>query len=75
MAGQSIKKFEQGMEELRKIVFSLESGDLSLDESLALFEKGVFLCKSLSKKIGEAEKKLEKMKAELDAALSIGEDD
>lgn len=33
-------KFEQAFQELEEIVRQLEAGDLSLDESLALFERG-----------------------------------
>ena len=37
----SIKDFESAIAELEKIVKQLEDGDLALDKSLALFERGV----------------------------------
>ena len=37
----TIKDFETAIAELEKIVKDLESGDLALDKSLALFERGV----------------------------------
>ena len=40
---QSIKDFESAITELEKIVKQLEDGDLALDKSLALFERGVEL--------------------------------
>jgi exodeoxyribonuclease VII small subunit len=53
------KKFEVAMEELESIVEQLESGDLSLEDSLAAFEKGVTLVKHCSQKLNEVEKKVE----------------
>lgn len=51
-------KFEASIKELEEIVKALESGSVSLDESLALFEKGVALTKSCQKLLDEAEKKV-----------------
>lgn len=51
-------KFETSIKELEEIVRALESGSVSLDESLALFEKGVKLTKSCQKLLDEAEKKV-----------------
>ena len=51
--------FEQAMEKLEKNVKDLESGDLSLDEVLKLFEEGVGLVKVCQQKINEAEQKIE----------------
>jgi exodeoxyribonuclease VII small subunit len=53
------KKFEVAMEELESIVEQLESGDLSLEDSLAAFEKGVTLVKHCNQKLNEVEKKVE----------------
>ena len=53
------KKFEVAMEELESIVEQLESGDLSLEDSLAAFEKGVTLVKYCNQKLNEVEKKVE----------------
>jgi exodeoxyribonuclease VII small subunit len=52
------KKFEEAMERLEEIVQSLESSDLSLDNSLAIFEEGVKLISFCSKKLEEAEQKV-----------------
>jgi exodeoxyribonuclease VII small subunit len=52
------KKFEDAMKELENIVKRLESGDLSLEESIKLFEEGVALSKYCSGKLEEAEKKV-----------------
>lgn len=51
--------FEKALEELESIVTKLEEGGLSLDESLALFEKGVKLARYLREELQKAEKKVE----------------
>ena len=53
------KKFEEALEDLEKIVERLESGDLSLEESLTAFEEGVRLVKFCNRKLTEVEKKIE----------------
>lgn len=51
--------FEKALEDLENIVDKLEKGGLSLNESLALFEKGVKLARFLREELGKAEKKVE----------------
>jgi exodeoxyribonuclease VII small subunit len=51
--------FEKALADLEAIVEKLEKGGLSLNESLALFEKGVKLAKYLREELGKAEKKVE----------------
>ncbi len=53
------KKFEDSLKKLDSIVNKLEDGDLSLDESLNLFEEGVKLFRFLGKKLDQAERKVE----------------
>ncbi|MCX7715083.1 MAG: exodeoxyribonuclease VII small subunit [Clostridia bacterium] len=50
--------FESAMTELEEIVKKLENGDISLDESLSLFEKGIKLSKACQKMLDNAEKKV-----------------
>ena len=52
------KNFEKSIKELEEIVEKLEGSDVSLEESLKLFEKGVTLTKSCQKMLDEAEKKV-----------------
>ena len=52
------KGFEASMKELEEIVTKLESGDVGLEESLKLFEKGIQLSKSCQKILSDAEKKV-----------------
>ena len=53
------KKFEVALEELEQVVEQLESGDLSLEDSLAAFERGVGLVKYCNQKLSEVEKRVE----------------
>lgn len=52
-------KFEEAMARLETIVSELEKGDLSLDESLKIFEEGVKLSKTCLKMLDGAERKVE----------------
>ena len=53
------KKFEEALQELETIVQRLEDGNLSLDESLSLFEEAIKLSRLCSQRLDEAEKKVE----------------
>ena len=57
--GQPIRTFEACLEELEKVVKELESGDLPLERSLELFEKGMELSESCRKQLEEAETRVE----------------
>jgi exodeoxyribonuclease VII small subunit len=52
------KKFEEAMERLEQVVEDLESGKLSLEDSLKIFEEGMNLVNFCSKKLEEAEQKV-----------------
>jgi len=53
------KSFENSVKELDAIVSKMESGELSLDESLKLFEKGVKLTRTCQQTLADAEAKIE----------------
>lgn len=53
------KTFESSLGELEKIVRKLEGGDLSLDESLKLFEEGIKLSRECEEKLSNAERRVE----------------
>ena len=50
--------FEDAISKLNEIAEELESGNLSLDESMAKFEEGMKLSKSCKEMIDTAEKKI-----------------
>ncbi len=51
-------KFEAALTRLEELVRNMEKGDLSLEESLKLFEEGVRLSGHCTKILNEAEKKV-----------------
>lgn len=51
--------FESCLDELEKVVKELEAGDLSLDRSLELFERGMDLSEICRKQLEEAETRVE----------------
>ncbi len=53
--------FEEALKRLEEIVNSLETGQLSLDESLSVFEEGIRLSKLCNKKLVETKQKVEKL--------------
>jgi exodeoxyribonuclease VII small subunit len=53
------KKFETALARLEEIVQELEKGDLPLEQSLKFFEEGIKLSRICSKRLEEAERKVE----------------
>ncbi len=51
--------FEESLSELDTIVQSLEQGDLNLEESMALFERGLKLSQLSQTKLQSAEQKVQ----------------
>lgn len=55
---QEEKKFEEMIEDLEKISQELETGELTLDQSMEKFEEGMQLSKKCSEILENAEKKI-----------------
>ena len=60
MSKESASKmnFEQQLAELESLVEQMENGDVSLEDSLASFEKGIKLTRSCQKSLKDAELKV-----------------
>ncbi|WP_018249971.1 exodeoxyribonuclease VII small subunit [Orenia marismortui] len=56
--------FEEALKQLEDTVDKLERGELSLEDSLTEFEKGVRLTKFCSNKLDQAEERIEVIKEE-----------
>jgi exodeoxyribonuclease VII small subunit len=67
----SAKKFEVALEDLEQVVEQLESGELSLEDSLAAFEKGVGLVNYCNQKLNEAEKRVELLVKDKEGKLQL----
>ena len=55
------RTFEENLEELKELVRKLQSGELTLDESLKAFEEGIKLSKLLEDKLKNIEEKAVKL--------------
>ena len=55
------ESFESAMEQLETLVSRMESGDLSLEESLKAFEKGVHLTRFCQDQLKKAELKVQEL--------------
>ena len=58
MARKIAKNFESAMEELEKLIYSLEEGSLSLDESIKTYKKGMELAAFCSEALQKAEQEI-----------------
>lgn len=65
-AKKSTINFEQAISDLEDLVNDLEAGDLSLEESLATFEKGIKLTRECQEQLNQASQKVTQL---------IGEDE
>ncbi len=53
-----VAAFEQSLDELEKLVASMEQGELSLDDSLKAFERGITLFRQCQGALSEAEQRV-----------------
>jgi exodeoxyribonuclease VII small subunit len=61
MSGIADMTFEAAMAELEKVVRDLESGNVELEKSIALYERGAALKAHCEKKLKDAEEKVAKI--------------
>jgi exodeoxyribonuclease VII small subunit len=71
--GKALEKlnFEDAMERLEKTVDQLESGELSLEESIKAFERGIELSKLCRKKLEKAEERVRKLLEKSDGSFDL----
>jgi exodeoxyribonuclease VII small subunit len=62
--------FEAALEELEQLVERMETGELSLEESLKAFERGVVLTRDCQKALKDAEMRVQAL-TQTDAGLSL----
>jgi exodeoxyribonuclease VII small subunit len=61
--------FEESLQKLESIVEQMEKGDLSLEDSLKLFEEGVALSAACKKELDEAEGKVQMLIKQRDGSF------
>ncbi|MDO9526812.1 MAG: exodeoxyribonuclease VII small subunit [Gemmobacter sp.] len=69
MSDISAMTFESAMAELEEVVRKLESGNVALDDSIALYERGAALKSHCDAKLRAAEEKVEMIRAKEGAAV------
>ena len=67
--------FEEAFKRLEVIVGNLESGDLSLEESMKLFEEGIGLTEACKSRLEDAEQKIQLLLKNSDGKLNLEETD
>jgi exodeoxyribonuclease VII small subunit len=65
----SIADFETSLDELEKLVNDLERGELSLEQSLTAFERGVKLTRECQQALKSAEQRVEQLVQSSDGSL------
>ena len=58
---EKVINFEEELNRLRQIVNDIQNKDISIDESLSLYEEGQKIIATLSKELEKAESKVEKV--------------
>ena len=66
----AVEKFETALKKLEEVVKKLEGGELPLDDSLKAFEEGVKQAAFCSKKLNEAEKRVELLLKQKDGSFA-----
>ncbi|MBQ9099632.1 MAG: exodeoxyribonuclease VII small subunit [Clostridia bacterium] len=63
--------FEKALEELQTIVSSLENGNVGLDQSLGLYERGVELVRLCNRRLEEAQQRVNAVVTTQDGTVTI----
>ena len=66
--------FEEALKDLQKIVEELENGNVELEKSIELYERGAKLRMHCEDKLRVAEKKITEISLEKDAKVSLKND-
>jgi len=66
MARKKQQSFEEGLNRIEEIVEMLEAGEISLEDSIALYKEGMELSKYCEVKLSEAEKQVMVLQKDID---------
>ena len=67
------RTFEESLDELEQIVATLEEGDMPLEESLAMFERGVNLSRECRDRLTKAERRIEVLMKDSSGEIGLEE--
>jgi len=68
-SSSSLTDFEKSLDELEKLVNDLERGELSLEQSLTAFERGVKLARECQQALKTAEQRVDQLVENSDGTL------
>ena len=63
--------FEQSLSRLEKIVSTLEDGDVSLENSLKIYEEGILLSKECMETLNKAELRIKQLTKDLNGKIQL----
>ncbi len=69
MSGNGNRKFEEELADLEAVVAQIDSGELTLEDSISAFERGVTLVRSLNHKLDEVDRRVEVLTRGADGEL------
>ena len=72
---QASPDFEQSLAELESIVQAMETGELTLEDSLAAFERGIRLTRACQQALDGAEQRIRQLTAQTEDAPLVSFDD
>jgi exodeoxyribonuclease VII small subunit len=64
---------EASMQRLNDIVEKLESGEVSLDDAMNLYEEGMIISKQCMEKLSQAELKLKQIRKDMNGTLKLSD--
>ena len=70
--GQS---FEQSLKRLEQIVEQLERGDISLEDSIAMYEEGIRLSRECLERLNQADLKLKTLEKDMKGNFRLNEEE
>jgi len=68
---ESKQTFEQSLSRLEKIVSTLEDGDVSLENSLKIYEEGILLSKECMETLTKAELRIKQLTKDLNGKIQL----
>ena len=71
----TVGSLESSLKKLEEIVDKLESGDVSLDNAVSLYEEGIKISRECAEKLKNAELKIKKLSKDIDGQFELNGSD
>ena len=70
-----VQSFEQSLKRLEQIVEQLERGDISLADSITMYEEGILLSRECLEKLNQADLKLKILEKDMQGEFRLNEEE